>query len=80
MLSTAKDRLETKMTRDKSDLSEPLVENQNLTLLSFRVDCSGRRVASLDVDGVVKVNLYHFLNRLHEHRRKKNTTNARSTN
>lgn len=27
----------------------------------FRVDCSGRRVASLDVDGVVKVNLSLYL-------------------
>lgn len=38
-------------------------------LLFSRVDCSGRRVASLDVDGVVKVNLYQFLLGLYEHRK-----------
>lgn len=46
-------------------------KNKNSALISFfflsvalrlfsRVDCSGRRVASLDVDGVIKVNL-HFI-------------------
>lgn len=29
--------------------------------LFSRVDCSGRRVASLDVDGVIKVNRHPFL-------------------